>query len=70
MASNYGSSSCFGSIISLDAPLPLQPIKTMSVITDYEVSRNGSNLTSTSSSVGASIRSSREANRACSCTLF
>jgi len=42
----------------------------MSVITDYEVSKTYSNSTSTLSSAKASLKSSTEANRACSCSLF
>lgn len=70
MASYYESSSCLGSIISHDGIPQLEPIKTLSVITDYD---DNNEIRRTISSIHVSRISekrSQTASRACNCTVF
>lgn len=70
MASNYESSSCLGSIISHDGIPQLEPIKTLSVITDYD---DNNEIRRTISSINSSRRSENSnqyASRACNCIAF
>lgn len=69
MVSNYESSSCFGSILSLEQQPQIEPVKTLSVITDTNFTYGSEKTTSTVGSIRTVVRN-REASQSCKCLII